>query len=403
MTNMETLEQVLRLVGPLDDSSGANTARDRFRDYLTESVGSVGIVRDYIEACLRNKGPQYDRALQDLVNHAATLLGFEVEFGRYQGVVNDIGFDGLWKRNDFFIVAEVKTTDAFSIQTRQVIGYVDELISARRIPNWEQALGLYIFGRSDSGLMQLANTINAEKRGNQLRIATIDSILSLTELVQAQQISADEAISLLRPENVFVAETVQLLSRIAAMVETESIEAPTSQSSIGAIVESKGDERRNENQDQGRIYLLTPVSHQGDESGEEIIRGLLESGWYVMKDGSTGLRKLRPGDRICFYLSTVGVVADAEVTSQPEPKPVPPNVPVRDRDTYRWRFSVSNPRFYFENPIVVDANLRKSLNAFAGKNPENLWSWFVQGSRYLTRHDFQLLTSSQRQSQDLNT
>lgn len=92
---MFKLEQILGLVGTLDDTPGDNTARERFRAFLHDSLNSVGAVRDFMEACLRNKGPQYDRALQDLVNHSATLIGFEVEFGRYRGVSNDIGHDGL--------------------------------------------------------------------------------------------------------------------------------------------------------------------------------------------------------------------------------------------------------------------------------------------------------------------
>ncbi len=114
---MITLPQILELVGALDDAAGENTARERFRKYLATSVGEVGAVRDYIETCLRTSGPQYDRALQDLVNHTGRLIGFEVEFGRYQGVPGQIGYDGIWHAADLVIVVEVKTSDAFPIKT----------------------------------------------------------------------------------------------------------------------------------------------------------------------------------------------------------------------------------------------------------------------------------------------
>ena len=47
-----TLDQILELVGPLDDSAGENTARDRFRTHLAKSVTAPGALRDYI-------GPAY--------------------------------------------------------------------------------------------------------------------------------------------------------------------------------------------------------------------------------------------------------------------------------------------------------------------------------------------------------
>jgi hypothetical protein len=96
----------------LDDAPGDQTARERFRQYLMKSVSTIGTVRDHTETCLRESGPQYSRALQDLVNHTARLLGFSVEFGRYQGVAGEIGYDGIWRFGDMTIVVEVKTNSS---------------------------------------------------------------------------------------------------------------------------------------------------------------------------------------------------------------------------------------------------------------------------------------------------
>ena len=106
------ISQILDLVGKLDDSPGDDTPRERFRRFLKDNIVEVGQIRDYVEECLRTKGDQYNRALHDLVNYLGHFLGFEVIFGRYHGVQNKIGFDGLWKSpTQFFIVVEVKTTD----------------------------------------------------------------------------------------------------------------------------------------------------------------------------------------------------------------------------------------------------------------------------------------------------
>jgi hypothetical protein len=82
-------KEILGLVGKLDDTPGDETSRERFRRFLEENISEVGQIRDYIKECLRNSGDKYNRALQDLVNYLGHFLGFEVIFGRYQGVQND--------------------------------------------------------------------------------------------------------------------------------------------------------------------------------------------------------------------------------------------------------------------------------------------------------------------------
>lgn len=400
-----TLDQILGLVGTLDDTSGTDTSRERFRTFLRESVGSTGAVRDYVEACIKNKGPQYDHALQDLVNHIGALIGFDVEFGRYKGVVNDVGHDGLWRWNDFSIVVEVKTTDAFSIQTATVVGYADKLISKGAISNWDHAMGLYVFGRTDSQLKQLANSVMAERRTHQLRIATVDDVLSLAELVQDGHISAEEAVALLKPGGIFVADSVKLLSRIAARAAYPELDEPVATKAVVAVDDAQHPvtsiqtaapmvrPSKSIADDSGdRTYLMTPVSDEGEASAKATIAGLLNAGWYVFSDKTPGRKRLKPGDRLCFYESSVGVVAEAEVASVPERRPPTVAGVVKSLDKFPWSFQLTNPRFFFDSPIVIDADLRSKLDAFAKRDPSQSWSWFVQGTKIVSAQDFALLT-----------
>lgn len=192
-------------------------------------------------------------------------------------------------------MVEVKTTDAYSIQTAPLVGYVDKLISAGKISDWDHALGLYVFGRTDSDLKQLANTIHAEKRTHQLRIATTDSILSLVELVQDSQISPDEAVTLLRPGGVFVEDTVRLLTRIASRAETEeepepSIVTPKEVVEILVTPEKASPSKKDSApaNNESPLYLLTPVSNDEEATARETISGFLEAGWYVFGDRTPG-------------------------------------------------------------------------------------------------------------------
>jgi len=401
---MITLEQLLGLVGVLDDRPGDDTPRERFRNYLQTSVSAIGAVRDYIEACTRNKGAQFDHALQDLVNHTGTLIGFKVDYGRYRGTANEIGFDGIWRWNDFSIVVEVKTTDAFSIQTATVIGYVDRLISAGKIRDWDHAMGLYIFGRTDSQLTHLANSIIAEKRTHQLRIATIDDILSLAELVQDGFITADEAVALLRPAGVFVADTVRLLARIAAKTTDPSapvvegavpVEQPTTVKGAtpAALPATQGKTTGSSSQfvASERLHLLTPVRDEEDWTARDTIRLLLNAGWYVFGESTPGRKRLKPGDRICFYETGVGVVAEAVVASHPERRPPAIKHAFKTPEKFPWSFKVTDVRFFFETPVAIDVDRRAKLDAFVGRDPTRPWSWFVQGTRIVTEHDFEIL------------
>ena len=103
-----------------------------------------------------------------------------------------------------------------------------------------------------------------------------------------------------------------------------------------------------------------------------------------------GRKRLQVGDRLCFYESGVGIVAAAEVASVPERRTLSI---IRDGGRYPWAFHVTNVRFFFDAPVVIDATLRAPLDAFRGSDPGQSWAWFVQATHADTEHDFGLLTA----------
>lgn len=372
------LKQILDLVGKLDDTPGDETSRERFRRFLKENITEVGQIRDYIEECLRNSGDQYNRALQDLVNYLGHFLGFEVTFGRYHGVQNKIGFDGLWKSpSKFFIVAEVKTTDIYAIKTATLIGYVDALISEKEITNWDHALGLYVIGRPDAELRQLENAILAEKRTHQLRIISVESLLSLAELFNEYDVSHEDILAVLRPSGTTVDPVVDLMARLVAQrqVEEESKEETTEKEEVPEVE---------------RKYWLTPVKSEEEQTADECIQSLVgEERIYAFGERTPGRRHLKPDDYICFYSTGKGVIAHAQIASLPERKEHPK---VRHTEQYPWIFRVKDVHIYLENPVVIDVTLRSQLDAFKNRELNKAWAWFVQATRRITEHDFKVLT-----------
>ncbi len=386
---MMPLEQVLELVGDLDDTPGEKTPRERFRRFLFQNLTSVGAVRDYVEECLRSSGEQYNRALQDLVNHLGRLLGFDVTFGRYKGVQGEIGFDGVWKSpSGLYIVVEVKTTDVYAIKTATLLGYIDRLISEQMIPDWDHALGLYVVGRSDAELKQLENSIIAEKRTHQLRVITVDKLLTLAELLADYEMEHEAVLTVLRPTGPVVDSLIELMAGLVAKeIRTAGEDADQPQEVAQEIAdESTGYSFESEGVD--IKYYLTPVASDDSQTAEECIKKLLGAGIYAVGEKSLG-RKVKPGDWICFYATATGVVAHARVKSSPVQKPHPL---VKHPEKFSYVFEVDSVSIYTENPVVLSAELRAKLDAFQGRDPSKRWAWFVQGTGRVTKHDFMLLT-----------
>lgn len=384
-----SLNEILDLVGPLDDASGEDSPRERFRRFLRKNTHEVGEIRDYIEQCLRTSGEQYNRALQDLINYLGEFLGFNVTFGRYRGVQNQIGFDGHWESpTGLHVVVEVKTTETYAIKTAALLGYVDGLISDKRITSWDSTLGLYVVGRPDPELRQLENTIVAEKRTNQLRVISAESLLSLAEIMSENDVRHEDILFLLRPSGPGIDALADLIARIIAQQTVEQSELPALEApaaTLVSVVEAPS-------QSGVSACWLTPVKDHEHETATECIQKLVgKYSIYAFGERTPGRTHIRPGDRICFYATGIGVIAHADVASQPEK--------TRDQrlehpDDYPYVFKVQNQRLYIDNPVILNPSLRQELDAFKGRDPDRPWAWFVQATRKVSAKDFQLLTRS---------
>ena len=222
-----TLKETLELIGKLDDSSGDNSPRERFHNYLQTYITEVGQLRDYIEESLRKTDSQYNKAFQDLVNHLGLFLGFQVIFGRYSGVKNEIGFDGHWiSPEGFHLVVEVKTSETYPIKTSTLLEYMNQLISEKEIPSDKDVIGIYVIGKPNPEVQQLKNAIIAENRIQQIRIISIESIISLAELMNEYDVNHEDVLSILKPSGPSIDPNVEILIKLAAQqgpVETEPV------------------------------------------------------------------------------------------------------------------------------------------------------------------------------------
>lgn len=216
------LHTLLGLVGGLNDSDQPGSASARFRTYLQQNVQQASDLRDYIEDALDASGAQFNKALQDLINHLGQCLGFDVTYGRYRGVRGAIGFDGLWQSpTGWALVVEAKTTDVYTVKTSTLLGYINALVSEGRIQQPNDTLGLYVYGRFDAHTNQLENAIKAEGRREKLRVASVDALLNLLELKQAYGLAHRTILNLLLPASVRVDPLINLISDVVAQEKEE--------------------------------------------------------------------------------------------------------------------------------------------------------------------------------------
>jgi hypothetical protein len=192
----KSFRQIIQLAGDgrLKDGNGTST---ELREWL--SVIPLERVRMCAEDCLSSGLEDSGLALQDVVNEIGVRLGFKVTPGRYRGVKNAVGNDGLWFGQDGFgLLVEVKTTDAYRINLDTVAEYRDQLIAESKLESGKSSI-LIAVGRQDTG------DLEAQIRGSQhawdVRLISVDALLRLAEVkVQLNDWSTSNKINqLLRP------------------------------------------------------------------------------------------------------------------------------------------------------------------------------------------------------------
>jgi hypothetical protein len=169
----KTVEQIVAFCGDgkLRDKS---TCSEQFRQFL--KLQSLDVIAGYAKYCLENKFDRSGFTLQDCVNEIGRRLGYDVTNGRYAGVQNDVGLDGLWFDGKHFIVVEVKTTDAYRINLDKIRNYIDK-IETNTVPVGSSVQILIVVGRQDTG--DLEAQIRGSRHAWSTRLISVDALIKL--------------------------------------------------------------------------------------------------------------------------------------------------------------------------------------------------------------------------------
>jgi hypothetical protein len=287
-------------------------------------------------------------------------------------------FDGHWKSPEgFHLVVEAKKSEVFAVNTAHLLSYVDQLVAAGEIPSSTDALGLYVVGQLNPEVSGLENAIIAQSNTHRLRVVSADSLLSLAELMAKEDVTHIDILHLLRPSPPIIDSLIDLIAGLVAEDEPVAPPPPIEEAAAKA-----GSGEAN--------YWMTPVKGNEKDSAEGVIQRLVaEAGIYAFGTRTPGRKHLKPGDMICFYATSKGVVAHAQVVSSPTHQS---SSAVEDPKQYPWVFKVSGQSLYLDEPRAIDPARRSQLDAFKGRDPSAPWAWFVQATRRISKHDFDLLT-----------
>jgi hypothetical protein len=219
----------------------------------------------------------------------------------------------------------------------------------------------------------------------------VESLLSLAELMTEYDVSHDDVLAVLRPSRPTIDLIVDLMARLIAQRHTEPLPAMDLAAEEPTEVFPTPPGLAPTPPTTAEVaYWLTPVKADAVQTAEDVIQTLVgQEGIYAFSERTPGRKRFKPGDWIAFYATGKGIIAHAQVTSAPENQPHPR---VRHAEQYPWVFRIGSPRLYLGEPIVIDAPLRRQLEAFHNREEEKTWAWYVQATHRVTAHDFQVLT-----------
>jgi hypothetical protein len=175
----KTIQQFVGMCGDGHLRDG-NACSSEFRKFL--EMGTPEDISGYARFCVDNKFEKSGEVLQDCVNEIGRRLSYTVENGRYSGVKNDIGFDGLWLHGQHHLLVEVKTTDAYRINLDTIANYGSRLRQTEN-KSFDNFSILIVVGRQDTG--DLEAQVRGSKHAWSVRLISVDALSKLM-LVNAQ-------------------------------------------------------------------------------------------------------------------------------------------------------------------------------------------------------------------------
>ncbi|CCC41086.1 hypothetical protein [Haloquadratum walsbyi] len=210
-----TLDRIVNLAGDWTDGSRAS---EQFREIIEDEQTTTEEIEAYLQEAINGSEPYHNKALQDLVNNFGRRLGFEIEYGVYQGRSDTIGYDGHWistaTDDDTHLVVETKTNTAYSIDPGQAGEYMAQFVDEHEV-NREQVYGLYVIGEGD--VETVSQTVLGSQYRDRMRVITAQRLLDLLEIQEDSGLRHDQVVDVLLPIN--AVDVGQLVGLVQDVIE----------------------------------------------------------------------------------------------------------------------------------------------------------------------------------------
>jgi hypothetical protein len=291
-----TFDELLSLVGRLDDAAGFDTPRERFRRFLMERVADVPTASALIDDCQRSVGEQRHRALQDLVVVVGRLLQFEITFGTYERAADAVKIDGQWRSpGRLTVVLEIRTE-----QTRSAT--LDGLARATAEapgPGLEPRIGLCVVARQYAARARLGRELDVTRLPD-VRVITVGSLLSLAAHAAADRVAHTEIVKLMQ-------------SGVALDLVIDLLDRPAANSQSGESIAEHGQPASPE-QDEPAYWIATITGNEA--SSDQLLASVIAERRVLAVSPWGKLRgEASPGDWVGFFVPGEGLVGHAQLAS----------------------------------------------------------------------------------------
>jgi len=364
-----TLNELLMLVGRLDDSAGFDTPRERFRRFLIEHVTGAHTARSLIEQCQYAPGDQHHRALQDVIVALGRGLGFEPRFGSYQSGAQPRKPDGHWHSRRLDVVLEIRT-DQSQVPDLSALASSVASLMASHSGSAGRVLGLCVMTPLYASRVRLDEVQRSAGSDARVQVATLKALMVIAGMVGAKKLSHDDVVRLLG-SGLGLDFIAELLERAAG--------AATDGAEVAAvpIAAATPDSEATESS----FWLATIHADQGATAEEfvELVIGKRQI-FGVAENGTP--TAARPGDQLCLYIPGKGVVGHCQVRSVAEG-----GTGLRDAHRFTKLLHLEDAVLHVGEPLLLEEAIQlrmRATRADRDRNAHNLTRISPQEFKSLT-------------------
>lgn len=295
-----TVNQLLTIVGRLDDSPGFDTPRERFRRFLNERVTDAASARLVIQQCLQMAGEQNRRALQDAVVLTGRFLGFGTTFGSYQHDPGAAPVSGEWEsRRRLRVVLSLCAGPIDTAELDALSNVVRDGVDPKE-QNDTPRVGLCIVTPFYAAKTRLEEQFRARTYAN-LRLISLGGLLRMAEMVAGAHLTHEDVLRLLNPD--------ALLDSVLDLFQRSPAAAGP------AFEPARTEIRVPEMPPAASGYWIASIRLDAHTPAGPFVASVIgKRRLLAVNDAASAQRSIQPGDGIGIFIVGVGLMAEARVS-----------------------------------------------------------------------------------------